>query len=389
MNFAEVEQVVAKLRQDLAAGRLTEEQFKARLRELMVQDEQGNWWMVGYETGEWYRHDGTDWVPDHPPLAQPVVRQRMPAWVWGVVGAVVVLLVAVAVLDFRPDQGPEPGPTPMAVAQATATPTPTAIPLPPKPTEEPTLEPTVEPTEKPTPTATPVPATPTFTHPPPLPPGTPPTATLIPPTDTLTSPPPTPTFTPQQPPAPSATPTFTPTPPLPPSLTVENAEGYDSDATLNATYQINDAWGANEGSLSLAGLPHIGGGTRAIAFWFNIRNPASADYCGFERHLSAAQDWSGYSHLCLWVENDGSIHEMVVQFGEKSGEVWKCTAALPIGAQELCLPLSGNIFYIAEWSSSENGQIDLGAISYYGIYVHRSHPGSGIIYIDEIRVVNR
>jgi hypothetical protein len=67
MNFAEVERVVAKLRQDLAAGRLAEEQFKARLREMMVQDGDGNWWMVGYETGEWYRHDGTDWVPDQPP----------------------------------------------------------------------------------------------------------------------------------------------------------------------------------------------------------------------------------------------------------------------------------------------------------------------------------
>jgi hypothetical protein len=55
------------LRQDLAAGRLTEEQFKARLRELMVEDEEGNWWMVGYETGEWYRHDGTDWVRADPP----------------------------------------------------------------------------------------------------------------------------------------------------------------------------------------------------------------------------------------------------------------------------------------------------------------------------------
>jgi hypothetical protein len=67
VNFAEVEREVAKLRQDLAAGRLTEERLKDRLRELMVEDTEGNWWMVGYETGEWYRHDGTDWVPDQPP----------------------------------------------------------------------------------------------------------------------------------------------------------------------------------------------------------------------------------------------------------------------------------------------------------------------------------
>jgi hypothetical protein len=104
MNFSEVEQVVAKLRQDLAAGRLTEEQFKARLRELMVQDEQGNWWMVGYETGGWYRHDGTDWVRADPPgrvapraAPRPVARPVAPAKpkphrFWGIV----VLLVGLA-----------------------------------------------------------------------------------------------------------------------------------------------------------------------------------------------------------------------------------------------------------------------------------------------------
>jgi hypothetical protein len=86
MNFAEVEREVAKLRQDLTAGRLTEEQFKARLREMMVEDEQGNWWMVGYETGQWYRHDGTDWVRANPPgrvapraAPQPVARPVAPA----------------------------------------------------------------------------------------------------------------------------------------------------------------------------------------------------------------------------------------------------------------------------------------------------------------------
>jgi hypothetical protein len=87
MNFAEVEREVAKLRQELAAGRLTEEQFKARLRELMVLDEHGGWWMVGYETGEWYRHDGTDWVRADPsgrtdlratsqPMTQPVAPAK-------------------------------------------------------------------------------------------------------------------------------------------------------------------------------------------------------------------------------------------------------------------------------------------------------------------------
>ena len=69
-QFAQIEGEVARLRQALVAGRLTEQQVKAQLHELMVQDEHGNWWMVGYETGKWYRHDGTDWVLSDPPLAR-------------------------------------------------------------------------------------------------------------------------------------------------------------------------------------------------------------------------------------------------------------------------------------------------------------------------------
>ncbi len=67
MDFGQVEERVAKLRQSLTAGQMTEEQFKFQLREMMVEDEDGNWWMVGYETGKWYRHDGTDWVRADPP----------------------------------------------------------------------------------------------------------------------------------------------------------------------------------------------------------------------------------------------------------------------------------------------------------------------------------
>ena len=78
-QFARVEREVAKLRQDLVAGRLTEEQFKARLKELMVQDEQGTWWMMGAETGNWYRYDGTNWVQAIPPgLIAPQPTPSLP-----------------------------------------------------------------------------------------------------------------------------------------------------------------------------------------------------------------------------------------------------------------------------------------------------------------------
>lgn len=80
--FARVEREAARLRREVGAGRMTEEQCKARLKELMVQDERGAWWMVGAETGKWYRHQGGDWVRADPPgrPADPAELTSRPAW---------------------------------------------------------------------------------------------------------------------------------------------------------------------------------------------------------------------------------------------------------------------------------------------------------------------
>jgi len=67
MDYAQVEKQFQELKEQLAAGKLDEAGFKAKLNELMVQDEQGRWWMIGYETGQWYTHDGTAWVRSDPP----------------------------------------------------------------------------------------------------------------------------------------------------------------------------------------------------------------------------------------------------------------------------------------------------------------------------------
>jgi hypothetical protein len=61
--FARVESEAAVVRRDLAAGRITEAIARSRLNDLMVQDSQGVWWMVGTQSGSWYRYDGSTWVP--------------------------------------------------------------------------------------------------------------------------------------------------------------------------------------------------------------------------------------------------------------------------------------------------------------------------------------
>ena len=58
MDFSRVAAEFSKLKIQFDAGALSEADFKARLQDLMLQDEQGRWWMIGYETGQWYAHDG-------------------------------------------------------------------------------------------------------------------------------------------------------------------------------------------------------------------------------------------------------------------------------------------------------------------------------------------
>ncbi len=79
MTFREVENEYRQLKGQLDAGQLTETDLRARLEELMTQDEQGRWWIIGYETGLWYFHDGTQWVQADPPAAPTQAETPAPA----------------------------------------------------------------------------------------------------------------------------------------------------------------------------------------------------------------------------------------------------------------------------------------------------------------------
>jgi formylglycine-generating enzyme required for sulfatase activity len=177
MDFSQVAAEFQKLKAQYDTGALSEAEFKARLQDLMIQDEQGRWWMIGYETGQWYVHDGKKWVRARPPVAAPpATRPPLRLWLWAGAGIIGVVLLALLIPRIFPG-----APSPTAIL-------PTVTPVPPTTTSAP---PTATPRP---PTATPVP--PTITS-------MPPTATSVPPT-----------ATPRPPTATSVLPTITPRPTL-------------------------------------------------------------------------------------------------------------------------------------------------------------------------------
>ena len=77
-QFQRVEDEYYRLKGKYATGRLTEAEFDLALRDLMFQDSQGRYWMVGADTGEWYASNGGTWVKAHPPADTTAAPRASP-----------------------------------------------------------------------------------------------------------------------------------------------------------------------------------------------------------------------------------------------------------------------------------------------------------------------
>lgn len=71
-RFQKAEDEYFKLKGQLGAGRITQEQFEAKLKDAMVQDDQGRYWIIGVDSGKWYVSDGENWVEGNPPLVASI-----------------------------------------------------------------------------------------------------------------------------------------------------------------------------------------------------------------------------------------------------------------------------------------------------------------------------
>jgi hypothetical protein len=126
---------------------------------------------------------------------------------------------------------------------------------------------------------------------------------------------------------------------------------------------------------------------------YEIGAPAPDDFVGFNRDLEAPDDWSAAKAAGLWIAagEDPGV-DFAFQFRESSGEVWRAQAAVPAGGSgsPVTLDLGADTFKWADWSTKENGRIDLSAIDQYGLYVgHQGSDKSGSVDIGPIVLLIR
>jgi PASTA domain/Short C-terminal domain len=71
LDFQEADRRCAELKRQLDAGIISEEEFDAQRKKLMVQDDEGRWWAKSRETDEWFYRHQSGWVQGTPPGYQP------------------------------------------------------------------------------------------------------------------------------------------------------------------------------------------------------------------------------------------------------------------------------------------------------------------------------
>ena len=77
-KFKEIEEKYKELKEQLDRDEITSDEMKMTLKELMVLDENGSYWMIGGKTGKWYLYDGAEWKEDNPYKEDPSETKMFP-----------------------------------------------------------------------------------------------------------------------------------------------------------------------------------------------------------------------------------------------------------------------------------------------------------------------
>lgn len=188
----------------------------------------------------------------------------------------------------------------------------------------------------------------------------------------------------------SPTPGPSPTPRAIGAQVVEDWSGYADDDALEEAYSLGEGWADNEVALSLLPAEAAPRGPAGAALRYLINAQAPSDYVGADHSLGGAQDWREFDHLAVWASpSERSNRQLVVQFREISGEVWRHRAKLGVIPEDglLLIPLVPSAWEWADWSDYRNGALDLEAVTDIGLYVGHAGPGQGVVNFGTIELV--
>jgi len=68
--FKEVEDGFNLLKQEFESKKISEREYKDRLKKLRLKDKDGRSWTIGAQSGQWYYFDGQNWIESLPPSIQ-------------------------------------------------------------------------------------------------------------------------------------------------------------------------------------------------------------------------------------------------------------------------------------------------------------------------------
>lgn len=65
-KFRDIEEKYRNLKERFEKNEISSEELKVSLKKMMIRDDEGNYWIIGSNTGKWYVYDGTDWKEKTP-----------------------------------------------------------------------------------------------------------------------------------------------------------------------------------------------------------------------------------------------------------------------------------------------------------------------------------
>ena len=184
-------------------------------------------------------------------------------------------------------------------------------------------------------------------------------------------------------------PTPGPSPTVPTSAVVEDWRRFPDTDALAGAISVNEGWANN-----LVGIELVTGRQSAIAMAYQITALAPNDYVGFEWDLDRTQDWRGFDNLAVALQAaDVSSRQLVVQFHELSGEVWRhrlvLSDAVDDASGKVYIALVPAVWEWADWSENRNLEMDLASVTRMGLFVGHTGPGDGAVTIGAISLEHR